>query len=309
MGYFRCFNPSWLRGNATSWEKPDSYTRGSLAAWAWWSNHRTYRWRSVLYIYYNVPSMDFQLCFFAICWCSQHLPAHTEASAKTLSNMIQTIRPEGPLDLVVGMANDKAHFAFAEQLLAGTRTIHPFLTIWNPHASVFVGTQFNGSAEVCVIFWNFLQIQGQMWCCWRKRASLEEPPVPCQLCHWKKYGWLPHATWASVVWTLVPSMVPRLQSTLQTWPHLHRASMENPRWWSGARTTRYCSPAIWSGPPLSSSSRAEAVTIHLQASSVWPAPCIWLHLYCSIWRGTSACWLPGCEGTIGYHTLGAVPVQ
>jgi len=47
--------------------------------------------------------------------------AHTEASAKTLSNMIETVRPEGPLALVVGMANDKAHFAFAEQLLAGSR--------------------------------------------------------------------------------------------------------------------------------------------------------------------------------------------
>ncbi|RCV13886.1 hypothetical protein SETIT_2G382200v2 [Setaria italica] len=47
--------------------------------------------------------------------------AHTEASAKALSNVIETVRPEGPLALVVGMANDKEHLAFAEQLLAGSR--------------------------------------------------------------------------------------------------------------------------------------------------------------------------------------------
>jgi hypothetical protein len=51
------------------------------------------------------------------------------------------------------------------------------------------------------------------------------------------------------------------------------------------------------------------VTIHLQASSAWLAPCIWLHLYCSIWSGISACWLPGSGGMIGYHILGAVPVE
>ncbi|CAL5083954.1 unnamed protein product [Urochloa decumbens] len=47
--------------------------------------------------------------------------AHTEASAKALSNVIETVRLEGPLALVVGMANDKEHLAFAEQLLVGSR--------------------------------------------------------------------------------------------------------------------------------------------------------------------------------------------
>ncbi|KAK3137068.1 hypothetical protein QOZ80_5BG0447280 [Eleusine coracana subsp. coracana] len=45
--------------------------------------------------------------------------AHTEASAKALSDVIETVKPEGPLALVVGMANDKEHLAFAEQLLLG----------------------------------------------------------------------------------------------------------------------------------------------------------------------------------------------
>uniref|UniRef100_A0A0D3HWX9 Uncharacterized protein n=1 Tax=Oryza barthii TaxID=65489 RepID=A0A0D3HWX9_9ORYZ len=43
--------------------------------------------------------------------------AHTEASAKALSDVIKTVQPRGPLALVVGMANDKEHLAFAEQLL------------------------------------------------------------------------------------------------------------------------------------------------------------------------------------------------
>ncbi|TVU26982.1 hypothetical protein EJB05_29560 [Eragrostis curvula] len=47
--------------------------------------------------------------------------AHTEASAKALSDVIETVKPEGPLALVVGMANDKEHLAFAEQLLSGPR--------------------------------------------------------------------------------------------------------------------------------------------------------------------------------------------
>ncbi|CAD6269890.1 unnamed protein product [Miscanthus lutarioriparius] len=45
--------------------------------------------------------------------------AHTEESAKALSGVIKTVRPEGPLALVVGMASDKEHLAFAEQLLSG----------------------------------------------------------------------------------------------------------------------------------------------------------------------------------------------
>ncbi|OEL32221.1 Dihydrofolate synthetase [Dichanthelium oligosanthes] len=47
--------------------------------------------------------------------------AHTEASAKALSDVIETVRMEGPLALVVGMANDKEYLAFAEQLLSGSR--------------------------------------------------------------------------------------------------------------------------------------------------------------------------------------------
>jgi hypothetical protein len=33
--------------------------------------------------------------------------------------VIEAVKPEGPLALIVGMANDKEHFAFAEQLLSG----------------------------------------------------------------------------------------------------------------------------------------------------------------------------------------------
>ncbi|KAL6643728.1 hypothetical protein ACP70R_018494 [Stipagrostis hirtigluma subsp. patula] len=47
--------------------------------------------------------------------------AHTEASAKALSDVIETVRPQGPFALVVGMAIDKEHLAFAEQLLSGQR--------------------------------------------------------------------------------------------------------------------------------------------------------------------------------------------
>uniref|UniRef100_A0A0E0FE42 Mur ligase central domain-containing protein n=1 Tax=Oryza meridionalis TaxID=40149 RepID=A0A0E0FE42_9ORYZ len=47
--------------------------------------------------------------------------AHTEASAKALSDVIKTVQPRGPLALVVGMANDKEHLAFAEQLVSGPR--------------------------------------------------------------------------------------------------------------------------------------------------------------------------------------------
>lgn len=47
--------------------------------------------------------------------------AHTEASAKALSDVIRTVEPEGPLALIIGMANDKEHLAFAAQLLSGRR--------------------------------------------------------------------------------------------------------------------------------------------------------------------------------------------
>ncbi|TVU48923.1 hypothetical protein EJB05_00208 [Eragrostis curvula] len=50
--------------------------------------------------------------------CLRNL-AHTEASAKALSGVIEAVKPEGPLALVVGMASDKEHLAFAEQLLSG----------------------------------------------------------------------------------------------------------------------------------------------------------------------------------------------
>ncbi|XP_044947029.1 dihydrofolate synthetase isoform X2 [Hordeum vulgare subsp. vulgare] len=47
--------------------------------------------------------------------------AHTEASAKALSDVIKTVEPEGPVALIVGMASDKEHLAFAAQLLSGRR--------------------------------------------------------------------------------------------------------------------------------------------------------------------------------------------
>lgn len=62
--------------------------------------------------------------------------AHTEESAKALSGVIKTVRPEGPLALVVGMASDKEHLAFAEQLLSGQTPDVVLLT----EASVAGGT-------------------------------------------------------------------------------------------------------------------------------------------------------------------------
>ncbi|CAM0948711.1 unnamed protein product [Alopecurus aequalis] len=47
--------------------------------------------------------------------------AHTEGSAKALSNVIRTVEPDGPLALIIGMADDKEHLAFAAQLLSGRR--------------------------------------------------------------------------------------------------------------------------------------------------------------------------------------------
>ncbi|KAI0524213.1 hypothetical protein KFK09_003577 [Dendrobium nobile] len=45
--------------------------------------------------------------------------AHTEASAKGLIEIIKMESPDGPLALVVSMASDKDHMAFAMQLLTG----------------------------------------------------------------------------------------------------------------------------------------------------------------------------------------------
>ncbi|KAI4988557.1 hypothetical protein ZWY2020_030187 [Hordeum vulgare] len=39
--------------------------------------------------------------------------AHTEASAKALSDVIKTVEPEGPVALIVGMASDKEHLALS----------------------------------------------------------------------------------------------------------------------------------------------------------------------------------------------------
>ncbi|KAM0944488.1 putative dihydrofolate synthase [Dioscorea sansibarensis] len=45
--------------------------------------------------------------------------AHTEASARGLTDIIRMVHPYGPLVLVVAMASDKDHAAFATQLLSG----------------------------------------------------------------------------------------------------------------------------------------------------------------------------------------------
>ncbi|KAJ0989314.1 hypothetical protein J5N97_007670 [Dioscorea zingiberensis] len=45
--------------------------------------------------------------------------AHTEASARGLADLIRMVHPDGPLVLVVAMASDKDHVAFAKQLLSG----------------------------------------------------------------------------------------------------------------------------------------------------------------------------------------------
>ncbi|XP_073110632.1 dihydrofolate synthetase isoform X2 [Elaeis guineensis] len=47
--------------------------------------------------------------------------AHTEASAKGLADVIRMMHPEGAVALVVAMASDKDHLAFAKQLLSGPR--------------------------------------------------------------------------------------------------------------------------------------------------------------------------------------------
>ncbi|XP_058100229.1 dihydrofolate synthetase isoform X2 [Magnolia sinica] len=47
--------------------------------------------------------------------------AHTEASAKCLADIIKMAYPDAPLVLVVAMACDKDHLAFARQLLSGRR--------------------------------------------------------------------------------------------------------------------------------------------------------------------------------------------
>ncbi|RWW89999.1 hypothetical protein BHE74_00000903 [Ensete ventricosum] len=47
--------------------------------------------------------------------------AHTEASAKGLAEVIRMVQPDGVLAFLVAMASDKAHLAFAKQLLSGRR--------------------------------------------------------------------------------------------------------------------------------------------------------------------------------------------
>lgn len=47
-------------------------------------------------------------------------PAHTEASAKGLSDVIRMTCPDGLFAFVVAMASDKDHLAFARKILTGT---------------------------------------------------------------------------------------------------------------------------------------------------------------------------------------------
>ncbi|XP_068665205.1 dihydrofolate synthetase [Aristolochia californica] len=47
--------------------------------------------------------------------------AHTEASAKGLADTIRMAYPKGPVALVVAMASDKDHLAFAREMLSGTQ--------------------------------------------------------------------------------------------------------------------------------------------------------------------------------------------
>ncbi|XP_073002705.1 dihydrofolate synthetase isoform X1 [Typha latifolia] len=51
--------------------------------------------------------------------------AHTDASAKALSDVIRMTHPNGPLALVVAMASDKDHVAFARELLSVRSLISP----------------------------------------------------------------------------------------------------------------------------------------------------------------------------------------
>lgn len=47
-------------------------------------------------------------------------PAHTKDSAKALVNTIKMTFPNTPIVLVVAMASDKDHVAFAKEFLNGT---------------------------------------------------------------------------------------------------------------------------------------------------------------------------------------------
>lgn len=49
-----------------------------------------------------------------------NLSAHTKESAKALAGTIQMTFPKARLILVVAMASDKDHIAFARELLSGT---------------------------------------------------------------------------------------------------------------------------------------------------------------------------------------------
>ncbi|XP_020097100.1 dihydrofolate synthetase [Ananas comosus] len=75
--------------------------------------------------------------------------AHTEASAKGLSDVIRMAHPDGPLALVVAMASDKDHLAFAQQLLSGRRPDIVLLT----ETSISGGKSRTSSASALKNIW------------------------------------------------------------------------------------------------------------------------------------------------------------
>lgn len=60
--------------------------------------------------------------------CLNHLSAHTKESAKALADTIQMTFPKARLILVVAMASDKDHIAFARELLSGSE-LEPYLLL------------------------------------------------------------------------------------------------------------------------------------------------------------------------------------
>lgn len=65
--------------------------------------------------------LSFFIVIINVCWyCGRYIPAHTEASAKGLAEVIRMVQPDGVLAFLVAMASDKDHLAFARQLLSGT---------------------------------------------------------------------------------------------------------------------------------------------------------------------------------------------
>ncbi|XP_038985065.1 dihydrofolate synthetase isoform X2 [Phoenix dactylifera] len=75
--------------------------------------------------------------------------AHTEASAKGLADVIQMMHPDGALALVVAMASDKDHLAFAKQLLSGPRPEIVLLT----EVTIAGGKSRVASASTLKDFW------------------------------------------------------------------------------------------------------------------------------------------------------------